>query len=642
MINTNVEQEIIDLEFPHCVRIRPGMYLPNMTHMVTEIADNSLDEYTGGYATGIAIYIQGEIVTVLDDGRGIPVAPSKKDPSKSQVELAACTLHAGGKFNVKEDKDGNFVSQSNGVKTTGLHGVGLSVVNALSEWLVIRVKRDGKRYEIAFQQGIKTQDLTIIEEGLDPTDTGTEVIFKPDRQIWKADDFIDVKSVNDRLKTLAYLNPGLTNYLYVQENEEAEAQEIVHQYENGIKELVDNKVAGKKQILPTMEIQGEHNGVEVYVGMTYTDTYNTEDISSYCNNASTQDGGDHVTGLKTAVAKAINDYAEEMKSNNKFETSDILEGLTAVVSIKVQDPFFDGQGKSKIKMTVVRQAVKKVVEDFLKDFLDHNPAIAKELITKIVNAGKARIAAQKAREAVRKVKETSDSPTGMAGKLAACSSKNPEECEIYIVEGDSAAGSAKQGRNRKTQAIIAPFGKPLNVEKKRMHEVVKSEKLMDLVRAFGTGIGEEFDITKCKYHKIIIMSDADVDGAHIRTLYLTFFYRYLRPLIEAGYVYFSCPPLYKVVVGKNTYYAENDAKLEEYRVQYGNKITNIQRFKGLGEMNADQLWETTMNPETRTLEQVTIEDIEQDEYILSLCMGEEVAPRREFIMMYANEAVIDC
>lgn len=635
------QAEVIELEFPHCVRIRPGMYLPHITHMITEIADNSLDEYTSGYATGIAVYIQDEIITVLDNGRGIPIAPSKKNPNVSQVEIAAATLHGGGKFNVEDDGNGGFKSKENGIKTTGLHGVGLSVVNALSEWLVIRVKTGGKKYEIAFQQGIKAQNLTVIEEGLDPTDTGTEVIFKPDRTIWKEDDIINVKDVANRLKTLAYLNPGLMNYLYVSEGDEVKLEET-YQFEEGIRELVESKVNGKTKIVDTLTIQGEHNDVEVYVGMTYTDTYDTEHILSFCNNAATTEHGDHVTGLKTAITKVVTDCINERKLNIKFDSSDALEGLTAIVSIRVQDPFFDGQGKAKIKMTSVRQAVKKIVEENLAELFDHNPAIAKALVDKVANASKARLAAQKAREAVRKIKENSDNPTGLAGKLSNCTSRKAEECEIYIVEGDSAGGSAKQARDRYFQAILPIFGKPLNVEKKRLHDVVKNERLMDLVRACGCGLGEEFDISKLKYHKIIIMSDADVDGSHIKTLWLTYIYRYMKPLIENGYVYFSCPPLYKLVINKQNYFAKDEQERDALINQYGNKVTNVQRFKGLGEMNPEELWETTMNPATRTLEQISIDEIEKDEYMLSLCMGEEVVPRREFIMQHALEANIDC
>lgn len=509
MSEKQVQQaEVIELEFPHCVRIRPGMYLPNITHMVTEIADNCLDEYTAGYATGIAVYIQDGIITVLDDGRGIPVAPSKKNPNISQVEIASATLHGGGKFNVEDDGNGGYKATENGIKTTGLHGVGLSVVNALSEWLVIHIKTGGLKYEIGFRQGIKVQDLHVIEEGLDPADTGTEVIFKPDDTIWKEDDIIDIKLVNDRLKTLAYLNPGLTNYLYVSEGDEVKL-EAAYKFDNGIKELVESKIAAKTAIIEPLVIQGECNGVEVNVGLAYTDTYDIEHILSFCNNAATTDHGDHVTGLKTAITKAITDCINEKKLNLKFDSADALEGLTAIVAIKVQDPYFDGQSKSKLKMTSVRQAVKKIVEEYLVDVFDHNPNLTRALLDKITNASKARIAAQKAREAVRKMKENSDNPSGLAGKLSDCTSKVPEESEIYIVEGDSAGGSAKQARDRRTQAILPIFGKPLNVEKRRLHDVVKNERLMDFVRALKCGVGEEFDISKLRYHKIVIMSDAD-------------------------------------------------------------------------------------------------------------------------------------
>lgn len=623
--------EIIKLEFPDNVRLRHGMYLPHMTHMVTEIVDNSLDEYTAGHATGIAVYIQDGVVTVLDNGRGIPVA-NAKGTNTPQVELAATELHAGGKFG----QDGSEYSD---VKTAGLNGVGLSVVNALSEWMAIRVKRDGYKYEIGFTKGIKAQELTVIEEGLDPNDTGTEVVFYPDAEIW-GDETLAIKDIKDRMMTLAYLNPGLVNYLYIQNGEEIE--EHTYQYPEGLKAYIDTRVNGKKSLIDTLQIAGLYEGVEVLVGMTYTDSYNLDEIASFCNNANTKDGGDHVTGFKDAIKNSLTSYINENKLNVKFEAADLLEGLTSVVSIKVKDPVFDGQGKAKIRMTIARQAVRKVVEEFLKEYMDHNPDVAKALVDKVANASKARIAAQRAKEAVRKIKESSDSPSGMAGKLTPCTSKKPEECEIYIVEGDSAGGSAKQARDRRFQAILPIFGKPLNVEKKRLHEVVKNERLMDLVRALGCGVGEEFDYSKLKYHTVVIMSDADVDGSHIKTLWTTFVYRYMRPLIENGNLYFSCPPLYKLVINKQNVYAKDDAEKDALIAQYGNKVTNVQRFKGLGEMQAEQLWDTTMDPEKRTLERVTIEDAERDEYILSLCMGEEVVPRREFIMAHSLEADIDC
>lgn len=634
------QSEIFELEFPHCVRVRPGMYLPNITHMIYEIVDNSLDEYTAGYCSTIATFIEDDVVAVVDNGRGIPIAPSKSNPSVSQVELAATTLHAGGKFNVIQDENGEFITQENGVKTTGLHGVGLSVVNALSEWMTIRVKTGGSKYEINFEKGVKTHDLEKIENNLSADDTGTEIIFKIDRSIWKADDLINVKKIEDRLKTLSYLNNNLINYLNVVQNGES-VIDTTYEYENGLNEFIESKIKSKKPLLDPMTIQESENGVDVSIAMVYTDSYEQDNITSFCNNAATTEHGSHVEGFKAALNKSIIDYMNFSKINVRFNSSDILEGLIAIVSIKVQDPFFDGQSKAKIKMTSVRQVVKKITEKYFKDYLDHNPNTAKIITDKIDNASKARVAAQKAKEAIRKIKETSDNPTGLAGKLAACTSKKPEECEVYIVEGDSAGGSAKQARDRHFQAILPIFGKPLNVEKKRLHDVIKSEKLLDLVRALGCGIGEEFDITKLKYHKIIIMSDADIDGNHIKILWTTFIYRYMREIIEKGHLYFSCPPLYKIVMGKETIYAKDDNEKDELVDKYSKKVTNIQRFKGLGEMNPSQLWETTMNPANRTLEQITLEDIEKDEYMLSLCMGEDVAPRKEFIMQHSLEANLD-
>lgn len=432
---------------------------------------------------------------------------------------------------------------------------------------------------------------------------------------------------------MAYLNPGLKCCFSVIENEEnIEYKEYFS--ENGLMDYLDRKINGKVKITDSIVANKEHEGVDVSLAFVYTDNYNSEDMITFVNNAATVDGGDHVKGFKDGLRKAIADYSP----NSSIEPSDMLEGLTCVISVGVIDPIFDGQSKSKIKMAKVRTATRLCTESILKSYLDCNPDKAKALINKMINAGKARLAAVKAREAVRKIKETSDNPSGMAGKLTPCTTKNPAEAEIYIVEGDSAGGSAKQARDRRTQAILPIFGKPLNVEKSRLYEVVRNERLMDLVRALGCGIGEEFDITKLRYHKVVIMSDADVDGHHIKTLWTTFIYRHLKPLIENGYLYYSCAPLYKLVISKENVYAKDEEEKESLIAQFGNKVTNVSRFKGLGEMNAEQLWETTMNPGTRTMEQITIEDAEQDEYILSLCMGEEVAPRKEFIVQHSLEA----
>ena len=632
MSDTVNNSEIIKLEFPESVRLRHGMYLPHKTHMITEIVDNSVDEFTAGHATGIAVYIQDGIVTVIDNGRGIPVGVEPRT-GKVQAELAFTELHSGGKFG----KEG---SGYKGIKATGLHGVGASVVNALSEWCLVRSKRDGKHYELGFQQGIKVKDLTEIANGLELSDTGTEVIFKSDDVIWGEEEFNE-EAVKDRLEMLAYLNSGLTLYLYIQNGEEV--QEYTYYFEEGLKTYIENRTKNKTLVSDILAIAGKSNGVEVNIAMVYTDSYNTENIASFCNNAATVDGGDHITGFKAAINKSINDYIvlNNVKAQYDFDTNDLLEGLTAAISVKVQDPVFDGQGKSRIRMTSVRRAVRAVMEEFLREYFEYNPDIANALLNKMQGATKARLAAQKAREASRKIKETSDNPTGLAGKLSPCTSKVPEDIEIYIVEGDSAGGSAKQARDRQFQAILPIFGKPLNVEKQRLHKVVANERLMDFARALGCGIGEEFDYSKLRYHTVVIMSDADVDGSHIKILWSTFVYRYMKPLIENGNLYFSCPPLYKLVINKENVYAKDDIEKEELIAKHGNKVTNVQRFKGLGEMNASQLWETTMDPSTRTLERITLEDIEKDEYILSLCMGEEVKPRKEFIMEHSLEANLD-
>lgn len=648
----NEQNEIFELEFPHNVRHRPGMYLPNITHMPSEIIDNSLDEYLNGYCDKISIFIIDDKIYVGDNGRGIPVKPSKKNPKVSQLELAASTLHAGGKFNLIEDEKGNFKSVQGGVKTSGLHGVGLSVVNALSEIMEIIVKTNGKEYLIGYEKGKKVIDLHVVKD-IDINETGTEVCFTPDKTIWnQEDDIIDFKALKNRVKTIAYLNPGLTMELFVQMGDAEPLIDEVFCFADGMKEFISSKTKGLTKITEPIIISGTHNGIEVDLAIAYTDSYDEGKIYSFVNNSSTKDGGDHVNGLRAAFNGGIYNFLTnafgELKIGRetvKMDIDDFLEGVVSIISVKVENPYFEGQGKAKIKMNTVRQAVKKIVEDYMFDYLDHNPKISDIIWKKAASATKGRVAAVKARELSRTKKELNSKYSfgDTAGKLAGCTSKDPELCEIYIVEGDSAGGSAKQGRNRKYQAVIPIFGKVINAIKKRKHEVMMNDKLGLFLTAIGANI-EELDIEKIKYHKIIIMSDADVDGSHIKTLWIAFIYKYLRPIIEHGYLYLSCPPLYKIEVGKNSkevYYAINEEEKDAIVSKLGNKTHKVQRFKGLGEMNPSQLWDTTMNPETRILEQVTIDDAEEAEYMLSLCMGEEVAPRRELITENSKSANLD-
>ena len=624
------ENQIQVLEGLEAVRKRPGMYIGSTSsrglhHLVYEIVDNSIDEALAGYCKKIEVNINKDnSITVTDDGRGMPVGIHPK-MGKSTVEVIMTILHAGGKFG------------GGGYKVSGgLHGVGASVVNALSEECRVTVKREGAIWQQEYSKG---KVLTDVEKIGESSESGTQVYFKPDAEIFDEVIF-DFEILAQRLRELAFLNKGIYIKL-VDLREENEKEEVFH-YEGGIKSFVSylnrNKVALHEE---PIYIEGIKDNVSVEVALQYNDGY-TENIFSFANNIDTVEGGTHLVGFKTALTRAFNDYAKKfghIKENDKnFTGDDIREGLTAVVSVKIEEPQFEGQTKTKLGNSEVRGIVDSIVGECISTFLEENPSVGKMIVDKALMAARARDAARKARELTRKsVLERSTLP----GKLADCSSKDPKECEIYIVEGDSAGGSAKQGRNRKFQAILPLRGKILNVEKQRLDRILNADTIRSMVTAFGAGIGNDFDIEKIRYDRIIIMTDADVDGAHIRTLLLTFFYRYMRPLIDDGHVYIAQPPLYKISKGKKEHYAYSDAELEQVLIDFGGKdnSTDIQRYKGLGEMNASQLWDTTMDPEQRILLRVNVEDAMQADEIFTILMGEKVEPRKEFIQQNAKNVV---
>ena len=623
------ENQIQVLEGLEAVRKRPGMYIGSTSsrglhHLVYEIVDNSIDEALAGYCKKIEVSINKDnSITVTDDGRGMPVGMHPK-MGKSTVEVIMTVLHAGGKFG------------GGGYKVSGgLHGVGASVVNALSEECTVTVKRDGAIWEQKYSRGKVLTSVEKIGESAEG-DTGTRVYFKPDVEIFDTTIF-DFEVLSQRLRELAFLNKGI--YIKLCDLRQDEEREEVFHYEGGIKSFVSylnrNKVPLHDE---PIYIEGIKDNISVEVALQYNDGY-TENIFSFANNIDTIEGGTHLVGFKTALTRAFNDYAKKfghIKDNDKnFTGDDIREGLTAVVSVKIEDPQFEGQTKTKLGNSEVRGIVDSIVGESISTFLEENPAIGKMIVDKALMAARARDAARKARELTRKsVLERSTLP----GKLADCSSKDPKECEIYIVEGDSAGGSAKQGRNRRFQAILPLRGKILNVEKQRLDRILNADTIRSMVTAFGAGIGNDFDIEKIRYDRIIIMTDADVDGAHIRTLLLTFFYRYMRPLIDEGHVYIAQPPLYRVGKNKKEYYAYSDAELEEVLKEIGGKdnSVDIQRYKGLGEMNASQLWDTTMDPEQRILLKVNVEDAMQADEIFTILMGEKVEPRKEFIQQNAK------
>jgi len=625
------ESDIQVLEGLEAVRKRPGMYigdtaLRGLHHLVYEIVANSVDEALAGRCDTINVHINSDgSVTISDNGSGIPVGNHPKMGIPT-VEVVHTILHAGGKFG------GGAYSVSG-----GLHGVGASVVNALSAWMEVLVKREGKIYKIRFERGVTVGELEIVGE---TEETGTTTTFMPDHQIFPDIQF-EYHTMLTRYREMAFLNREIT--INLNDYRETPPVEKKLHYEGGIISFVEylnkNREVLHKQPIYIATRSGD---VFVEVAIQYNDSY-SENIYSYANNIATIEGGTHMTGFKSALTKVINDYARKygmIKPNDKnLQGEDVREGLYAIISVKLPEPQFEGQTKSKLGNSEIRTLVESVINDKLAAYLEENPSIGKIIIDKCLSASRARDAARKARDLTRR-KSVFES-NSLPGKLADCQEKDPTFCELFIVEGDSAGGSAKNGRERKYQAILPLWGKMLNVEKARIDKVYDNEKLLPIVLALGAGIGSDFDVTKLRYHKIILMADADVDGSHIRTLLLTFFFRHMRPLVEAGYVYIACPPLFRVYEGNTSHYAYNDKDVEEIKLKTGWKDPKIQRYKGLGEMSAEQLWDTTMNPETRKLMRVAVEDALSSDETFSLLMGDRVEPRKEFIQMNAKYANTD-
>lgn len=608
------------LEGLEAVRKRPGMYIGSTSerglhHLVWEIVDNSIDEALAGYASDIEVKIEKDnIIRVEDNGRGMPVGKHKKT-GISTVETIFTVLHAGGKF-------GGGAYKVSG----GLHGVGASVVNALSKWLEVFVHQDGKEHYIRFEDGGHTlEPLKVIG---DTDKHGSIVRFKADEEIFQETTVYNYETLNTRIRQLAFLNKGIKLIL---KDERGEEKTSVYKYEGGIREYVDylnqNKVVLHEEVV---YVEGMEEGIIAEIALQYNDGY-LPNVYSFCNNINTHEGGTHEDGFRLALTRVINHYAKEnnfLKKDESLSGDDVREGLTAIISVKHPDPQYEGQTKTKLGNSEVRKIVSGILSQQLERFFMEHPDTAKIIVDKAILASKARLAAKKARELTRR--KSALEISSLPGKLADCSSKDATECEIYIVEGDSAGGSAKQGRNSKYQAILPLRGKILNVEKARLHRIFENNEIRSMITAFGCGIGEEMDIQKLRYHKIIIMTDADVDGAHICTLLLTFFYRYLKPIIEGGYVYIAQPPLFKVAKGNRVEYVYKEEQMELVKKEMGENV-NVQRYKGLGEMNPDQLWETTMDPEFRTLKQVSIEDAMEADAIFGMLMGDEVEPRRNFI-----------
>lgn len=613
------------LEGLEAVRKRPSMYIGSISsrglhHLVSEVVDNSIDEALAGYCTFIQVLIHHDnSITVSDNGRGIPVDMHKV--GKPAIEVVMTILHAGGKFG-----DGGYKVSG------GLHGVGVSCVNALSSKMEVEVRRGGKIYGIEFAKG-KTV-VPLFEKGV-AEETGTTVHFLPDASIF-TETVYSYETLRLRIRELAFLNKGVKIEL---RDERTNEGEIFH-YEGGIISFVNYINRSKTAINEKpVYIEGEKDTNIVEIALQYTDTYN-ENIYTYVNNINTEEGGTHLSGLKQALTRTINDYARKINAlkegDENLSGDDVREGLTAVLSLKIRDPQFEGQTKTKLGNSEIRGIVDNMISDGLAEFFDENPAEAKKIVEKSIISARARAAARKARELTRR--KSALEISSLPGKLADCSSRDAEKTEIYLVEGDSAGGSAKQGRDRGFQAILPLRGKILNVEKSRLDKILSNEEIRSMITAFGSGIGEDFDLSKARYGKIIIMTDADVDGAHIRTLLLTFFYRYMQPMIRAGHVYIAQPPLYLVRKGQKHYYAYSDDELQQTLDQVGRESNPyVQRYKGLGEMNPEQLWETTMNPEGRTILQVKLEDAAEADMIFSILMGDKVEPRRQFIEENASK-----
>ena len=631
-MNTKVTEEydasqIQVLEGLEAVRKRPGMYIGStgprgLHHLVYEIVDNSIDEALAGFCTNIDVEIlPGDVISVKDNGRGIPVGMNEK-MGISTVTVVLTVLHAGGKFG------------GSGYKVSGgLHGVGSSVVNALSEWLEVEVSQNGHVYRQRFSNG-GHPDYDLKEIG-ESSATGTTIRFKPDPEIFRETTVYDFETLERHLRESAFLNAGLCITLADRRDPENEV-EHTYCYEGGLSSFVDYLTVSRGQT-PLHEtpihFSAMHGDRSAEIAMQYTDSYN-EIMLSFANNVRTVDGGTHETGFKTALTRVFNDYGRKYSilkdGDKKLSGDDVREGLTVVISVKLTEAQFEGQTKGKLGNTDITQLVSTTVYEKLMTYFEENPAVAKAIFSKALDASRAREAARKARELARR-KSVLDS-NSLPGKLADCTERDAERTELYIVEGDSAGGSAKEGRDRRFQAILPLWGKMLNVEKARLDRVIGNEKLMPIVIALGTGIGDEFDITKLRYNKIVIMADADVDGAHIRTLLLTFFFRYMRPLIEQGHVYLAQPPLFKVSKGKKIRYAFSDEERDEFMAEFGGSGScDIQRYKGLGEMDAEQLWETTMDPDFRTMLRVNVEDAMLADETFSILMGDKVEPRREFI-----------
>ena len=623
------QHEISILRFPDNVRKHHGMYILTLEAMVEEIVANSIDEVVAGNCNKIDISVKDNVFTITDNGSGIPIIPST-DPEfegVAQVEVAMSTLHASGKFGGEKAYNAG---------TAGQHGVGASCVNALSDTFSVIVSTGGQQYRCDFEKGVIKKHLYKLKTKVPRRETGTTIIFVPDYEIWNSE-WIDFKQVERRCRQLAYLNPGLTINLKIDSidgEENPVKSEHSFCYNDGLHGYIERLTSGKSIIGDVVEFSGaDTNFVGISVAMAWTDAY-SNDLKSFVNNVRTVYGGDHETGFKEGLVKAIKRYALEnniIKDQKQIETSDCVEGLTVILSTRIKDPVYEGQGKGKLKMPAVRSDMRESVDNFLYDFLSKDTKRAKEIIEKILKAGKARLAAKRARDAARGVKEVNNIG-GLPGKLADCSSKNPDDSEIMFVEGDSAAGSAKEGRDPVHQAILPIFGKIINADKSRLDKILGSVKMKDIIVALGCGIGDDFDISKLRYHKIILMADQDEDGRHIVVLHLTFLYRYLRPLIEAGYVYVANSPFYRLTKGKGKKIERKYALDEKVLAKMNTDGWVITRIKGLGELCPEELWETTMNPETRTLTRVTIEDAEAAESMLSLCMGDAVEPRRQFIL----------
>jgi DNA gyrase subunit B len=627
--------KITVLEGLEAVRKRPGMYiggtgLDGLYQLFKEITDNSIDEALGGHATTIRITITNQgALSVEDDGRGIPIDIHPKT-KKTALETVLTMLHAGGKFG-----DGGYKVSG------GLHGVGLTVTNALSEWMEVEVYKDGKAYLIGLERGKVTKQFKVIG---DSDKRGTKITFLPDKEIFEITEW-DFRKIVSRIRQKAFLVGGLRFILRDERIEEPHDYEIY--FEGGLKSYVKSLVKSKKLIGEVFYVKKQYESTEVEVGFAYTDSIDHE-ITAFANLVVNPEGGTHLTGFKSSLTKSINDYARKNdfikeKDKESLTGEDVLEGLTAIVSVKIENPQFEGQTKIKLNNTEVSGHVRAVLNEAITQWFEENPKIAKSIVEKCLLSLKARKAAKAARESV--VRKSLLDGAGLPGKLADCTSKNPEISELFLVEGDSAGGSAKQGRDRHTQAVLPLRGKPINAEKNRIDKVLANDILKQLVQALGCGIGDMLDVSKLRYHKIIILADADVDGSHIATLLLTFFFRQFRELVNKGYIYIAQPPLYRLTVGKSEYYyvkddAEKDQFIKELAAKK-KKVTAIQRFKGLGEMNAEQLLETTMDKKNRILRQVTVEDAEVADRTFDMLMGSEVAPRKRFIQMHAKNAVID-